>query len=53
MTMENFKKLSRNELRSVKGAGPNWACLPNSCPPGKLLSPWKVAGYCKSMLYMC
>ncbi|MET3038288.1 hypothetical protein ABXT08_19550 [Chryseobacterium sp. NRRL B-14859] len=37
--MEKLKKLSRNELRSLRGAGPIWACTSHSCPPGSCCIP--------------
>ncbi|WP_449507492.1 bacteriocin-like protein [Chryseobacterium endalhagicum] len=37
--MKNLKKLSRIELRSLKGAGPIWSCNPNPCPRGSCCLP--------------
>ncbi|MFL9835067.1 hypothetical protein [Chryseobacterium terrae] len=31
--------MSRLELRTVMGSGPNWACTPTSCPKGSCCIP--------------
>jgi len=50
--MKNLKKLSRHELRSLKGAGSNWSCALNPCPPGTCCLPGRWPDIARAC-YIC